>query len=440
MSLQTPDKIRELQRALYTKAKEEKEYRFYALYDKVHRSDILRRAYELVKENRGAAGVDGETFESIKEKGLESWLKKLEEELREKRYKPEAVRRVMIPKPGGGERPLGIPTIKDRTAQMAAKLILEPIFEADFEDCAYGYRPKRSALDAVEEVHEALCEGYTEVVDADLSKYFDTIPHHELMQSVARRVVDKHMLHLVKMWLKVPVQETTKNGKTTISGGKKTQRGTPQGGVISPLLANIYMHRFLRAWREKGKGEQLKAKIVSYADDFVVLTKQKAQEALQWVDGVMTKIGLKLNTEKTKIRDATKSTFDFLGYTFGPEHYRKDGHWYMAAQPSAKSVARVKEKIRTVLSPSNNAEWEVVQGRLNRILSGWSRYFSYGTRLFAYRAVDNFVYERVKGFLCRRHKVSGRGTLQFSDSVVFEERGVLRLRTIQLGAPRSTLV
>src|SRR5450631_348522 len=234
MSLATPSKIRELQIKLYRKAKDEPEFRFYQLYDKVYREDILNHAYELARANHGAPGVDGESFEVIESGGLGEWMNGLREELRGKTYKPQPVRRVMIPKPGGGERPLGIPTIRDRVAQTAAKLILEPIFEADFEPNAYGYRPKKSAQDAIQEVNELLYKGYTDVVDADLSKYFDTIPHSELMQCVARRIVDKHVLHLVKMWLEVPVEERDEKGKKRLTGGKDNDRGTPQGGVMTP--------------------------------------------------------------------------------------------------------------------------------------------------------------------------------------------------------------
>jgi RNA-directed DNA polymerase len=239
MSLQTPDKIRTLQRKLYRKAKEESEYRFYLLYDKIFREDILTHAYELARANRGAPGVDGQTFEQIESQGREKWLTGLRDELRAKRYKPQPVQRVMIPKPGGGERPLGIPTIRDRVVQTAAKLVLEPIFEADLEPCAYGYRPKRSARDAIKKVHEFLCQGYTDVVDADLSKYFDTIPHRELMQCVARRIVDREMLRLIKMWLKAPVEERDDKGNRRMTGGKKSSRGTPQGGIATPFTQKI---------------------------------------------------------------------------------------------------------------------------------------------------------------------------------------------------------
>jgi RNA-directed DNA polymerase len=221
MSLTTPSKIRELQIKLYRKAKNEPGYRFYMLYDKVYREDVLAHAYALTRANQGAPGVDEQAFEQIELQGLEEWLTGIGEELRNRTYKPQPVRRVMIPKPGGGERPLGIPTIRDRVVQTAAKLLIEPIFEADFEPNAYGYRPKRSAQDAIQEVHELLCEGYRDVVDADLSKYFDTIPDSELLQCVARRIVDKHILHLIKMWLKVPVEEKDEAGKKRLTGGQR---------------------------------------------------------------------------------------------------------------------------------------------------------------------------------------------------------------------------
>ncbi len=233
MSLETPIQIRTLQRKLYLKAKAEPAYRFYLLYDKIYREDILSHAYELVKANQGAPGVDGRTFWGIETQGLVEWLAGIREELRAKTYQPQPVRRVMIPKPGGGERPLGIPTIRDRVVQTAAKLVLEPIFEADLDPNAYGYRPKRSAQDAIRKVHQLLCSGYTDVVDADLSKYFDTIPHCELMQCVARRIVDRDVLHLIKMWLKVPVEEKDDQGNRRMTGGKQNTRGTPQGGVMT---------------------------------------------------------------------------------------------------------------------------------------------------------------------------------------------------------------
>lgn len=269
MSLATPSRIRSLQRKLYLKAKREPCFRFYLLYDKVYRADILDHAYRLCRSNGGAPGVDGMTFRDIEREGREAWLGALATELREGTYRPQPVRRVMIPKPDGGERALGIPTVRDRVAQTAAKLVLEPIFEADFEPNAYGYRPRRGALDAVKEVKAALLRGETRVVDADLSAYFDTIPHAQLMKSVARRISDRKMLALIKGWLKTPVESTDDEGRVIHTGGKDSTRGTPQGGVISPLLANIYIHRLLKAWKMFDLENRLGARIINYADDRV---------------------------------------------------------------------------------------------------------------------------------------------------------------------------
>lgn len=437
MSLTTPEKLRELQRKLYVKAKEGPAVRFHALYDKVYRKDILVHAYALARSNGGAAGVDGITFAQIESQGLMDWIERLGTELREKTYHPSAVRRVMIPKPGGGERPLGIPTIRDRVAQTAAKLILEPIFEADLEDSAYGYRPQRSARDAVEVVHRSLCEGYTDIVDADLSRYFDTIPHDKLMLCLARRIVDGVMLKLIKSWLKVPVEERDESGRRHLKGGQSNKTGTPQGGVISPLLANLYMNRFLKGWRQQGKGAEFRARLVNYADDFVILSQKRALDALSWTRQAMTKLGLVLNEQKTRLCDARSASFDFLGYTFGSERYRKDGHWYLAAKPSKKAVSRLKEKIRQRLCPGNQGNWQDVRQQLNQMLRGWVNYFSYGTRLMAYRAIDNYVTDRVRNFLRRRHKVSTRGTRCFSADEIHAELGVLHLRRLHLGAPPS---
>jgi RNA-directed DNA polymerase len=434
MSLETPIQIRTLQRKLYRKAKDEPDFRFYLLYDKIYREDILAHAYELAKANGGAPGVDGETFAVIGSQGEEKWLTGIRKELQTKRYKPQPVRRVMIPKPGGGERPLGIPTIRDRVVQTAAKLVLEPIFEADLEACAYGYRPKRSAQDAVRKVHKLICEGYTDVVDADLSKYFDKIPHRELMRCVARRIVDREVLRLIKMWLKAPIEERDGNGNRRMTGGKKSSCGTPQGGVASPLLANIYMNRFLKYWRITERDKVFQARVVNYADDIVILTRQHAEEARHWTGQAMTRLKLTLNEAKTNLRDARRESFDFLGYTFGPHHYRKDGHWYLGASPSKRSVARLRQKVTEVLVPGNKGAWPEVRDRLNSILHGWSNYFSHGTRLQAYRAVDNHVADRVRYFLRQRQKVRTRGSRSLANAVIFGSLGVLHLRRVHLGA------
>jgi len=437
MSLATPDNIRTLQRKLYLKAKAEPSFRFYLLYDKICRADILRHAYDLVRANKGAPGVDGVDFAAIEAAGLENWLHGIERDLRSKSYQPQPVRRVMIPKPGGGERPLGIPTVRDRVVQTAATLVLEPIFEADLDPSAYGYRPGRGGIDAVKVVHRLLCQGFTDVVDADLSKYFDTIPHDQMLASVAARIVDRHVLRLLKLWLKTPVEETDANGRRRISGGKASTCGTPQGGVISPMLANRYMNRFLKHWRNQGRGEAFQAHVVNYADDFVILSRGHAAEALAWTRQVMTKLGLTVNDTKTALRDARQEHFDFLGYSFGPHHFRKDGHWYLGASPSHKSVQRLKTRVGEILVPSNVAPWDDVRARLNHLLRGWASYFSYGTRLMAYRTADNHVYGSVRGFLERRHKVPSRGTRQFSSDTVFEKLGVLRLRRMHIGPPAT---
>lgn len=435
MSLATPDKIRNLQRKLYCKAKAEPAFRFYLLYDKICREDILRHAYALARDNAGTPGVDGVTFEQIDASGVAAWLAGLREELVSQTYRADPVRRATIPKPGGGERPLGIPTIRDRVVQTAAKIVLEPIFEADFEDSAYGYRPRRSAVDAVKETHRLLCRGYTDVVDADLSKYFDSIPHSDLLKSVARRIVDRRVLHLIKMWLQAPVEERDGNGTRRMSGGKGNRRGTPQGGVVSPLLANIYMNRFLKHWRLSGCGESFRAHVVSYADDFVILSRGFASEALTWTRAVMTKLGLTLNEAKTSVKDARREGFDFLGYTLGPRHLPKGGRWYLGASPSKKSVLRIKTKVRSLLRPGNMGAWPEVRKRLNRLLAGWAAYFSHGTCAPAYEAVDRQVYDRVRHFLRRRHKVPGRGTKQFSREQVFGDLQVLRLRRVRCAPP-----
>ena len=440
MSLATPEKIRILQRKLYRKAKAEPAFRFYLLYDKIYREDILRHAYALARANAGAPGTDGMTFAAIEALGVEGWLAGLREELISKTYRPEPVRRVMIPKPEGGERPLGIPTIRDRVVQTAAKLVLEPIFEADFEDSAYGYRPARGAVDAVKEVHRQVCRGYTDVVDADLSRYFDSIPHDELLQSVARRIVDRHVLRLIKLWLKAPIEERDDgDGTRRIGGGKSNTRGTPQGGVASPMLANIYMNRFLKYWRLTGRGETFRAHVVAYADDFVILSRGRAAEALAWTKAVMTRLGLAVNEAKTSLKNARQERFDFLGYSFGPHRYKANGKWYLSASPSKKSVQRLKTKVSNLLVSGNNDPWPEVRDALNRSLLGWSNYFCQGTCRSAFRGVDRYVYERVRDFLARRHKMAGRGTKRFSCDVVYGERGLLRLERLPLAAPSCAM-
>ena len=431
MGLKTPEKIRTFQRKLYLKAKAEPDFRFYLLYDKIYRADILQYAYRLVKAKAGSAGADGMTFKQVESEGADGWLSGIREQLRTKTYKPQPILRVKIPKPGGGERPLGIPTIRDRVVQTATKLVIEPIFEADLEPNSYGYRPKRSAIDAISSVHKLLKEGYVDVIDADLSKYFDTIPHTELMQSVARRISDRNVLRLIKQWLKVPVVSPDNNGKDQTSGGRNSRSGTPQGGVISPLLANLYMNRFLKYWRLKGCEQEFKAKVIAYADDFVILSRGRAAQALGWTQSVMKKMGLTLNRDKTFLKNAREEHFDFLGYTFGLMCLTQKGIWRMGAVPSKVSVKRVKAKVRRLLRPQEKGAWPEVRDRLNALLRGWCQYYGYGWTQPAYRGVERNVYNRVRHFLVQRHKMHSRGIRRFPSERIFGELGVLLPRPVK---------
>ena len=338
VSLTTPNSVQKLQTAWHAKAKGSPDQRFYTLYDKMYRTEVLAFAYDCCRANRGAAGVDDQTFDDIEAYGRERWLGELTEELRRKTYRPQAVRRVLIPKPGQPKRtrPLGIPTIRDRVAQMAAVLVLEPIFEAALQPEQYAYRPKRSALDAVRHVHKLLNTGHTEVVDADLSGYFDGIPHAELMKSAARRISDGTTLHLIKMWLEAPVEETDERGsKHRTTRNKDEGRGTPQGTPISPLLSNLYMRRFVLGWKVSGHDRRPDAQIVNYADDFVICCRGTAEDAMAVMQDIMRKLKLTVNEQKTHISKLPDETFDFLGYTFG-RCYSRTGKAYIGRPPVPK--------------------------------------------------------------------------------------------------------
>lgn len=436
-NLLTPKKIRNLQRQLYVKAKNEPKYRFYALYDKVYREDILLHAYELAEANEGAPGVDGVTFKEIeKGEGVAAFLAKLKVDLEAGTYRPEPVRRVYIPKPDGGQRPLGIPTIRDRVAQTAAKIVLEPIFEADFTANAYAYRPKKNARQAIEHVHGLLKEGFTDVVDADLSKYFDTIPHSELMRSVARRVCDRKILALLKLWLRAPVEERSETGKRKLTGSGGQGVGTPQGGVISPILANVYMRRFLLAWEQWQLPKKLHARVVNYADDFVILCRGTALEARNAAEGILHRLKLTVNAEKTRVVNAWREPFDFLGYTFGRCFKAGSSRVYLGAKPAKKRVQRIYQAIHDLVDRKSRLSVEQMVYRVNSRLEGWAFYYSYGTVSRAYKKLDRLVADRLRAWLCDRHKVPGRGTRRFPDADLYGKYGLVRL-TVRLTSQRS---
>ncbi len=432
MSLVPPTKVGQLQDALHAKAKESPDYRFYALYDKVYRADVLWHAYRICQSNDGSPGVDGQTFDDIEKYGRMKWLGELAEELRTKRYRPEPVLRVHIPKPGkpGQTRPLGIPTIKDRVVMTAAMLVLEPIFEADLQPEQNAYRPNRSALDAVTQVSALLHSRHDEVIDADLSGYFDSIPHAELMKSVARRISDRHMLRLIRMWLVAPVAETDKRGrKHRTTRNKDTGRGTPQGAPISPLLSNLYMRRFILGWKVLGHEQRFQAKIVNYADDLVICCRRNADQAMDAMRSIFRKLKLTVNEEKTHICQIPDESFDFLGYTFGRCYSARTGNSYVSERPSKRKIQAVCRRISEV----TNRQWcwrdtEEQVAQLNRIMVGWANYFCHGPVGKPYRIVTRHARNRLRRWLCRKHKVqTGQAITRYPDKYLYRELGLVQL-------------
>jgi RNA-directed DNA polymerase len=437
MSLPTPvTTVEKLQKSLHAKAKSESSYRFYTLWDKVTRKDVLTEAYRRCRRNSGAPGADGKTFQDIEAEGVWGWLENLRQELAAKQYTPEPLRRVWIPKSNGKLRPLGIPTIRDRVAQMACLLVVGPIFEADLLDEQYGFREGLDAKMAIRKVYFHIKSGREEVVDGDLRDYFNAIPHGPLMKSVARRVADSQVLSIIKAWLNAPVTESTLHGELRSTNARDKHRGTPQGGVISPLLANLYFRRFALAYRRVASLSG--TRLVNYADDFVICCPRgKGDQAMAKMSELMNRLGLEVNQEKTRLVRIPGERFDFLGYTLGV-FYSRGGRPYLGTTISKKAVSRVTQKIhdetstRWLLDPPAKRVEEV-----NRILRGWSGYFDQGPIFQPYRMLARYTERRMRRWLMKKHKRRGTGYRQYPDEYLYGTLGLFNLHVHRISRAKA---
>ena len=433
--LAASERVQRLQTALHAKAKGALDFRFYSLSDKVWRDDVLAVAWQAVRRNGGAAGVDGETVADVESQGVDGWLGALARDLKEGTYRPQAVRQVLIPKKQRGQfRPLGIPCLRDRVAQTAAMLVLSPIFEADLEPEQYAYRPGRGANDAVNRVHRLLTTGHREVVDADLTNYFGEIPHADLLKSVARRVSDGRLLGWVKAWLEMAVEEDDgRGGRRRTNRARRERKGTPQGAPISPLFSNVYMRRFIRGWKVLGYARRFGAEIVNYADDFAVLGRAPASMMLAAVEGLMKRLKLPMNAEKTRCCRLPEEPMTFLGYRIGRNYRRNTGRAYIGTRPSPASVRSICRRVSELTTRrSGHLSPTMVVGRLNRLLNGWANYFILGQVSPAYATVDRHATRRLRQWFRRKHKVRSGEYVRFSDERLWYEYGLARL------APRTT--